>query len=66
MELGILDQLAHITVRIECTDVNGSISSGTGFLFGFLNKGDRQIPAVVTNKHIIKDAVKGSFNLTLY
>lgn len=65
MKLGILDQLAHITVRIECTDVNGNISSGTGFFFGFLNKGDRQIPAVVTNKHVIKDAVKGSFNLTI-
>jgi len=65
MKLGILDQLAHITVRIECTDVNGNISSGTGFFFGFLNKGDTQMPAVVTNKHVIKDAVKGSFNLTL-
>ena len=65
MELGIIDKLTHSTVRIECTDANGNISSGTGFFFGFLKKGDEVIPAVVTNKHVINGAVKGAFNLTL-
>jgi len=33
--------------------------------FGFLKNGDEVIPAVVTNKHVINGAVKGSFCLTL-
>ncbi|MCR9845937.1 S1 family peptidase [Vibrio antiquarius] len=65
MELGVIDKLAHATVRIECVDSKGSQSSGTGFFFGFLKNGEEVIPAVVTNKHVINGAVKGAFHLTL-
>ncbi|MGI1679914.1 MAG: serine protease [Cellvibrionaceae bacterium] len=65
MELGLIDKLAHATVRIECVDSEGNQSSGTGFFFGFLKNGDEVIPAVVTNKHVINGAAKGAFHLTL-
>jgi len=65
MELGIIDQLVHSTVRIECEDANGGKSSGTGFFFRFLKNSNQVVPAIVTNKHVIEGAVKGMFNLTL-
>ena len=54
----------HTTVRLECTAKNGSVSTGTGFFFSFQLAGDENIPLIVTNKHVIKDSVTGTFVLT--
>ncbi|RMO87098.1 SEC-C motif domain protein [Pseudomonas syringae pv. tagetis] len=61
-----IKQLIHSTVRILCTSNSGKISSGTGYVFLFCEKtnGD-SIPCIVTNKHVVKNAKRGSFNLTL-
>lgn len=59
------EQLTHATVRIECTLADGSRSTGSGFFFQFLEEGDSFVPAIVTNKHVIADAQKGRFHLTL-
>ena len=63
--LSIADKLAHSTVRLECDLANGNTSTGTGFFFAFGKDGERNVPAIVTNRHVIADAVKGRFHLTV-
>lgn len=64
MELGIVEQLTHSTVRIECTLESGQQSSGTGFFFGF-PVGNDSIPLLVSNKHVVKGAKLGRLFFTL-
>lgn len=59
-----IELLIHSTIRIECQTEDGP-SSGTGFVFAFLPKGNENIPCVVTNKHVVSGASKGKFHLTL-
>ncbi|MDE1703245.1 S1 family peptidase [Acinetobacter nosocomialis] len=58
-----LTDILHTTVRIECMTNNG-ISTGTGFFFMFqkdiVSEGTG-IPCIVTNKHVIEDAISGKF-----
>lgn len=63
--LSISEELAFTTVRIECEDTTGAISTGTGFIFRFADDGEQQIPAIVTNKHVIEGASIGRFHMTL-
>lgn len=58
------EQLLHCTVRIEITTLKGK-SSGTGFFYNFLTSENQHIPVVVTNKHVVRDAILGEFHLTL-
>ncbi len=61
----ISEQLAYSTVRIECEKVDGGISTGSGFFFNFLRKGNgKHVPAIVTNKHVVRGAVRGKFYFT--
>ena len=60
MAMNVVDQLGHTTVRIECD--NGS---GTGFIYNFCNEGQRAVPAIVTNKHVVDGAQVGLFHMTL-
>ena len=66
MESGasLKDQLIDCTVRLECAKENGSKSSGTAFLFRFDVSPGRIVEALVTNKHVVKDATLGKFCLT--
>lgn len=57
------EQLAHSTVRIETITTTGS-GSGTGFFYRFADKGEKHVPAIITNKHVIDGAIKGQFVLT--
>lgn len=54
------------SIRIETTISNG-ISTGTGFFFGFCDeeKTKTYIPTIVTNKHVIKDAINGKLRFSL-
>lgn len=65
-QLTPVEQLAFSTVRIE-TDLNdGGIGTGTGFFYRLKQQDDGQhIPVIVTNKHVVKDATRGRFRLTL-
>jgi hypothetical protein len=65
MAINGIDQLIHTTLRIECHDKHGNASSGTGFLVGFCLEGDKTVPTIVTNKHVIDGAAVGLFHLTL-
>jgi hypothetical protein len=61
-----IDEIVHCTVRIECQDAAGNISSGTGSFFEFnkADNGDATL-CVVTNRHVMEGAVSTSFNLTV-
>ena len=60
-----IEQLIHSTVRIQCEDDKGHSSSGSGYIFYFCEKDGQSIPCIVTNKHVVIGACRGSFNLTL-
>lgn len=58
--------LISSTIKIQCVEKrvdNGKVkyynSSGTGFFFGFDAGNEKEIPVIVTNKHVIKDAYRG-------
>jgi hypothetical protein len=57
--------MMHSTVRIECANSGGNVSSGTGFFYKLFNTGDQSVPVVVTNKHVLNGNVRASFVLTL-
>ena len=57
------EQILFTTVRIETTLGTGAVGSGTGFFYDHKLDGDKTIPLIVTNKHVVKGAVKGKFQL---
>lgn len=60
-----IEILVHSTVRIECLKDGKSFSSGTGYLFGFLEqKNGESCPCIVTNKHVLEDSEDAIFHLT--
>lgn len=65
MALGIIEQLAHCSVRIETTLKSGCTACGTGFFMNFLQTDTEAIPAIITNKHVIANSESGKFHLTL-
>lgn len=58
------ESLAFSTIRIECDTASGG-STGTGFFFRFADKGSEFTPAIVTNKHVVKDSIRGRLLFTL-
>lgn len=65
MQLGLMEQLTHSTVRIENILNSGGVATGTGFYMNFLEKEGRYVPVIVTNKHVISNASVGKFYVTL-
>lgn len=61
--LSILEQLCFSTTRIETEDSVGGKFSGTGFFYNLII-GDKIIPLIVTNKHVVQNMKKGLFRLT--
>ncbi|AWK52158.1 serine protease [Clostridium beijerinckii] len=61
MNLSITEQLSYATLRIECEYKGGGLGTGTGYLFRFKDDKDNNthIPVIITNKHVINDAIKG-------
>lgn len=64
MALSTAEFLMHTTVRLECVLKNGGHSTGTGFFFSFKVDEEKNIPLIVTNKHVIQNSVRGTFVLT--
>lgn len=70
------EELIHSTIRIDCqyllNDKSGKqfVKDGTGsgfvFTFDFLINGSDslRLPVIVTNKHVIQNALKGKFHFT--
>lgn len=59
----ISEHLLFSTVRIAVQLSSGEEATGTGFFFNFLFDEHRNIPAIITNKHVVAGAVTGSFQL---
>ena len=55
------EQLTHCTVRIEVETASGTRGTDTGLFYRFADQGERHVPAIVTNKHVIEGALKGRF-----
>lgn len=61
----MIEQLTHSTVRIETQLTTGGVSTGTGFYMNILQKGDRHVPVIITNKHVVANASIGKLHVTL-
>lgn len=64
-ELSPAETLAYSTVRIETEIGGGGTATGTGFFYRLAEEGERFIPVIVTNKHVVEGATRGRFKLTL-
>lgn len=59
------EALIHSTIRIVCKTEN-SISCGTGFFFQFsTDTPGAMIPVIVTNKHVVENAISGQLIFSL-
>jgi hypothetical protein len=58
-----IDELVHITVRIETAGSKGN-GSGTGFIMNLCQDDAGCVPVIVTNKHVINGAHIGQFHMT--
>lgn len=59
------EQLAFVTIRIECDLSTGGVSTGTGFFYRFAENEFTHVPTIVTNKHVIKNGTIGRILFTL-
>jgi len=66
MNLTISEKLTYSTIRIECKDSNGNTSTGTGYFFRFKENKEtgEHIPVLITNKHVINNALEGKLIFT--
>ena len=62
-QLAPSEALTYSTVRIECVLSKGQVGVGTGFFYVFLQDGNMNVPALVTNKHVVQNAKEGLFLL---
>ncbi|EUJ27711.1 Uncharacterised protein [Listeria grayi] len=64
--LTLAEQIIITTIRIETTIPNG-ISTGTGFFFRFKENFETgmHVPAIVTNKHVIENAITGKLRFSI-
>jgi len=56
-----LARLPFMATRIETTLANGQSSKGTAFFMDYGAGPDNDMPALITNKHVIKDATSITF-----
>jgi len=52
------EQLMFLTVRLEGMKADGSPSTGTGFIYRHPLSGERTLPMLFTNKHVVKGVVR--------
>jgi len=67
MNLTTSEKLTYSTIRIECKDKHGNISTGTGYFFKFKENKEtgEHIPVLITNKHVINNAFEGRLIFTI-
>lgn len=62
--LSVFEFLQHTTVKINCTLRNGDSFSGTGFFYVFQLKNGMSATVIITNRHVVEDAIIGSLQIT--
>lgn len=55
-EMSLAENLLYSTIRLIAFKNDVPTSTGTGFMFGFAQDGERHVPCIVTNKHVIEGA----------
>lgn len=65
MELTASEQLLYSTVKITASMAGTPKEIGTGFFFRFCTHGGNHIPALVTNKHVLKQYDQATINCHL-
>ena len=65
MELSLSEKLTYCTVRLVCRKNDTSVSIGTGFIVNVCAVGDKVVPLIVTNKHVIDGADTVEFEFCL-
>src|SRR5438067_2052344 len=66
MSFSLFEFLQHATVKINCTLKDGSAASGTGFYYQFSFNDNTSSTVIVTNKHVIEDAIVGEIVITAF
>lgn len=59
----ISTQLMYTTTPIIVEKNDSTFSTGTGFIFLYKYNNELSIPLLITNYHVVKNAVRGSFEL---
>jgi hypothetical protein len=59
----LVEQLLFAFVRVETSDAQRNSSTGTAFIFDH-PVGDQSAPFLVTNKHVVKNALDGTLSFT--
>lgn len=59
--MSVSEQITYSTVKIESFYADGKKASGTGFVVHFCQKGNSQIPVLITNKHVVTNSIKTCF-----
>ncbi|MEG2077489.1 serine protease [Chryseobacterium sp.] len=62
-DLTITEKLIYSTVRIECETYAGK-TTGSGYFFAFKRTEVGFIPVIITNKHVIKNSIRGKIFFT--
>ncbi|WP_277657010.1 S1 family peptidase [Seleniivibrio woodruffii] len=65
MDNRLISKLVHCTVRITTKTSNDMSKVGTGFYMAFLHNEKQSVPVIVTNRHVIEDAIIGYICFTL-
>ena len=55
-------QLLYTTVPIYAQNRDGTLSSGTGFIFSVTEKENLSIPLLITNYHVLENCTNGFLN----
>lgn len=55
-EMSLAENLLYSTIRLIAFKNDVPTSTGTGFMFGFAQEGERHVPCIVTNKHVVEGA----------
>jgi hypothetical protein len=61
--VSMTEQLLFMTVRIETKAASGELGVGTGFFFNFRVDERSHVPVIVTNKHVVRGAIEGTFQI---
>ena len=63
--MNLTEELCFITVRIETTKLNGSVSVGTGYFVNFpAGEENKTVPLLITNWHVVEGGAIGNLTLT--
>jgi len=61
--ISLTERLLFTTVRIEAVLADNKIAIGTGFFFDAKIDEKRKMPLIVSNKHVVHEALRGRFQL---